>query len=80
MSKQNIKNIFIEKAMLIHGSKYDGIQHFKAFKIWGGEIGLLNRQKKDKIKNNFCEDNKIRLIRIAYNEKIEDKLLTENVR
>jgi hydrogenase maturation factor HypF (carbamoyltransferase family) len=101
MSKQNTKNIFIEKAMLIHGSKYDyslveyknnytkvkiiciehdGIQHFKAFKIWGGEIGLLNRQKKDKIKNNFCEDNKIRLIRIAYNEKIEDKLLTENVR
>ena len=60
--------------------EYDGIQHFKAFKIWGGEIGLLNRQKKDKIKNNFCEDNKIKLIRIAYNEKIEDKLLTENVR
>ena len=47
MSKQNTKNIFIEKAMLIHGSKYDGIQHFKAFKIWGGEIGLLNRQKKN---------------------------------
>lgn len=32
--------------------EYDGEQHFKAIGHWGGEKGLLDRQKKIKLKTN----------------------------
>ena len=49
--------------------EYDGEQHFKPIKYWGGEEGLRNRQNKDKIKNNYCKENNIQLIRLNYLEK-----------
>lgn len=49
--------------------EYDGIQHFSVRSYWeGNENELLKIQKRDKIKNEFCESNKIRLIRIKYTE------------
>jgi very-short-patch-repair endonuclease len=62
------KNICIE---------FDGIQHFKPIKIWGGTPNLKYIQNNDKIKNKFCEDNGIKLIRIKYSENIENKLKKE---
>lgn len=53
--------------------EYDGEQHFKINKYFGGEKGLLKRQKNDNIKNEYCINNNIRLIRIKYNENIEEK-------
>lgn len=54
--------------------EYDGMQHFKPIKYFGG-IEYLKLQKiKDQIKNNYCLDNNIQLIRIRYNENIEEKL------
>ena len=51
--------------------EYDGIQHSKAIEFWGGEEGLKQRQILDNIKNNYCKDNNIALIRIPYTvEKI----------
>jgi hypothetical protein len=51
------KNIIIE---------FDGEQHFKPIKIMGG-VSDFNRNKKyDKIKNDYCEKNGIRLIRIPW--------------
>jgi len=44
--------------------EYDGEQHFKSKVIWDGEEGLLDRQKKDKIKSDFCIKMGITLIRI----------------
>jgi len=54
--------------------EFDGEQHFKVVEKWGGEEGLKNRKRRDKIKTNFCKENSINLIRIRYNENIKNKL------
>jgi len=63
------KNICIE---------FDGIQHFKPVKHFGGEDEFKLTQKRDKIKNKYCKDNNIKLLRIKYNENI-NKSLTTNI-
>jgi len=54
--------------------EYDGEQHFMVIENWGGEEEFKLRQKKDKIKNKYCKDNKIRLERIKYDEDLEERL------
>ena len=54
--------------------EYDGEQHYKAISIFGGEDGLKSCQKRDKIKTEYCQNNNINLIRIRYDENIENKL------
>ena len=54
--------------------EYDGRQHFKPVKQFGGTKGFEDRVKKDKIKSKFCEDNGINLLRIKYNENIKNNL------
>lgn len=46
--------------------EYDGQQHFKAVDLFGGEDGLSRRRRRDKIKNEFCDKNKIALYRLPY--------------
>lgn len=46
--------------------EYDGQQHFYAIDFFGGEKALKENQKRDKIKNDYCKDNNIPLIRIPY--------------
>lgn len=59
--------------------EYDGSQHFKKHKIWDTRDPLENRQYRDAIKNQFCEDNNINLIRIPYTEskKIDDNYIMQ---
>lgn len=56
--------------------EYDGEQHFKAVKAWGGEEKLKETQLRDKIKDEYCVENDLELIRISYEDfdKIEDIL------
>lgn len=54
--------------------EFDGEQHFKPIDIFGGMKEFLTRKKYDITKNNYCKVNHIPLIRIAFNESIEDKL------
>lgn len=54
--------------------EFNGIQHYKAIDIWGGEKKLLEQQKKDTIKKEYCNKNNLKLIIIKYNEKI-DKII-----
>lgn len=54
--------------------EYDGEQHFNSIEAWGGEKKFKNLQSRDIIKNQFCFNNNIKLIRIKYNENIEEKL------
>lgn len=64
------KNILIE---------YDGIQHFEPIDFFGGKEGFEKQQKYDNIKNQYCKDNNIKLIRIPYFEFSNiEKLLKEN--
>lgn len=44
----------------------DGQQHDTVIDMWGGIEGLKDRIKKDKIKNEFCKNNDLKLIRIKY--------------
>lgn len=54
--------------------EYDGIQHFKAIDYFGGEDGFLKYQARDNIKNNFCKTNNISLLRIRYDQSVQDIL------
>jgi very-short-patch-repair endonuclease len=57
--------------------EYDGQQHFVP--VWGQE-SFENVQRTDKIKNQYCKKNGIKLIRIPYTmkkEEIEPYILKE---
>lgn len=51
--------------------EYDGIQHFQSVEAWGGDLSFQQRQHNDKIKNNYCKDKGINLIRIPYTHYID---------
>lgn len=48
--------------------EYDGEQHFIVKGGWNTEENLEATQYRDNIKDNFCKDNNIKLIRIPYTE------------
>ena len=48
--------------------EYDGIQHFEPIVFFGGKRGLSIRKRMDEIKNKYCLDNNIILIRINYKD------------
>lgn len=52
----------------------DGEQHFKKVDLFGGEKGLAMRRLRDNIKDEFCEKEGIKLLRIKYNENTKDVL------
>lgn len=74
---KNINKLYFDFYLPDHNLciEYDGLQHFKAIKHFGGKAGLIKTQKRDKIKNEYCKANNIRLLRIKYNEKVS-KLLS----
>lgn len=54
--------------------EYDGEQHYREVKYWGGAEGFKQRKINDAIKDRFCQDTGILLERIKYDEKIEDRM------
>lgn len=48
--------------------EFDGQLHFKSIEFFGGDLALLQNQKHDKIKNDYCINNKIKLLRIHYKD------------
>lgn len=48
--------------------EYNGRQHFEVIQQWGGDLGLVDRQKKDKIKVDYCRNQNINLISIKHDE------------
>lgn len=74
--------IFNTNNQLIYLIEYDGIQHYKAIEYFGGEKDFLYRQKCDSIKNTYCKEHNIPLIRISYQQypiTIEDLKPNENL-
>lgn len=60
--------------------EYDGIQHFASKEFFGGERSFRILQKHDKIKNDYCSQNAIRLIRIPYTDYDNiDKILNDEL-
>lgn len=54
--------------------EYDGRHHFEQCEYFGGYNGYKIQQKRDQIKNEYCKNNNINLLRIKYDENIEEKL------
>ena len=84
MTKRKTIEEFIFDAKKMHGDKYDyslveynGEQHFKSIKYWGGKNAYEKQQNNDEIKNKFAKENNIKLLRIKYN-KI-NKILEEMI-
>lgn len=55
--------------------EYDGVQHFKPIDYFGGDERFTYENKLRKIKENFCTEKNIKLIRISYLEDV-DEILT----
>lgn len=54
--------------------EFDGKQHFEPVKAWGGKERLKQNQLRDKIKNDYCKEQNIPLLRIRYDEDVAEKL------
>lgn len=73
--------IFDEEKSLKCLVEYDGEQHFKPIKHFGGGSRLMTTKKRDAIKTQYCADNGIPLIRIPYWEFDNiDEMLTKELR
>jgi hypothetical protein len=59
------KNICIE---------YNGKQHYEAIDFYGGEKFLKLSKKRDMIKENYCKQHNIKLIKIKYDQNVEKVL------
>jgi hypothetical protein len=55
--------------------EYDGRHHFEPIDLWGGKESLEYVINNDKIKEKYCIDNLINLIRINYKEDVKKTLL-----
>lgn len=59
--------------------EYQGEQHFRNISYWGGEKALLQRQKYDQIKRDYCIKNHYFLQEIMYSEKITEELVLKEI-
>ena len=74
LNKKKTSHLFFDFYLIDYNTiiEYDGLQHFKPVKIWGGQEKLDKQQENDNIKDNYCKQNKIQLIRIPYTKKKEE--------
>lgn len=61
------------------GIEYQGIQHFKPIKHWGGSEALAKLQYRDKLKKELCMKNNIRLIYFNFNEELSESEIRKRV-
>lgn len=54
--------------------EYDGIQHFEPVEYFGGVDALKRTQHNDTIKTRYCLSNNIDLLRIKYDQDVNNKL------
>ncbi len=59
------KNLIIE---------FHGLQHFQEIKWFGGKLEFEKRLFRDSVKENYCDNNKIKLCVIKYNQVIINEL------
>jgi len=72
--------IFSNKKELLYLIEYDGQQHFKQIPYYGGDEYFNTVKINDGLKNNYCKNNNINLIRIPYYNKANiNQILTKMV-
>ena len=74
--------IYNKNNQLLYLIEYDGKQHFYPVPFFGGEKRFEEQQKRDQIKNEYCQKNHIPLLRIPYTQleklTIQDLILGDN--
>ena len=70
-------DIFIEDLNV--GIEYQGLQHYKPVKHWGGETGLEELKVRDRRKKNLCEEAGMRLIYFRHDEDINQILVKKKL-
>lgn len=66
--------IFNENNNLSHLIEFDGRQHTNDYNVWGGTETLEERCLRDELKNLYCKNHNIKLIRIPYTKRDNIKL------
>jgi len=61
------------------GIEYQGLQHFKAVKHWGGEEAFRRTHERDRRKKELSDLNNIKLAYFFYNERITEELVKERL-
>jgi len=54
--------------------EFDGQQHYNIIEHFGGEKILIENQVRDDIKNKYCLENNIKILRIKYDDDVENKM------
>ena len=72
LQKQSL-DIYIPEYKI--GIEYQGIQHYEEVGVFSGMDGLMETQKRDKIKKEKCESNGVTLIEWIYTDKVEEQKL-----
>lgn len=57
--------------------EFQGIQHYKPVKLFGGELAFVECKLRDDIKQNYCNNNNINLVIVKYDDNIEEFLKKE---
>lgn len=57
--------------------EFDGQQHFEPVDLWGGEEALQQTQLRDQIKDDYCKEQNLPLLRIKYDEENVLKVIEE---
>jgi hypothetical protein len=57
------------------GIEYQGAQHYKVIKHWGGEEGLRKRIESDKRKRKICQKVGYHLVEFNYDEELTEKTI-----
>lgn len=70
-------DIFIEELNL--AIEYQGIQHFKPIKHWGGENSYKKLKKRDIKKKQICDSLGIRLLYFNYDEELNEILVKQKI-
>ena len=64
-------DVYIPTSTLV--IEYDGRQHFESIEFFGGDEYLNNLKFNDNLKNEYCKNKNIKLIRISYKDNISKK-------
>jgi len=57
--------------------EYNGEQHYKSIKYWGGDVRYENQKIRDRIKKSYCKKNNIKLIILHYRHKNIESILEQ---
>lgn len=63
-----------ENEQVIGLIEYNGRQHYEPIEYFGGIDNFIIQQENDRKKQEYCNDNNIKLFTIKYNENVEEKM------